>query len=151
TTSFNEFFNVFVDAPAFLDLSDGYAPDATNTLNAYRELLLYDFRLIDDGNGVLIDALVESQGIDEFGQPIVDEFGEPIVDEFGEPITVMIPVYVSRSLRPGDASGSSRFFRQFAQDGTHEGWLAPAELKLISEWVDIGAQYYNNPFDIVRN
>ena len=151
TTSFNDFFNVFVDAPAFLDLSDGYAPDATNTLNAYRELLLYDFQLIDDGNGVLVDALVESQGIDEFGRPIVDEFGEPIVDEFGEPITVMIPVYVSRSLRPGDASGSNRFYRKFKQDGSHEGWLTPAELKLISEWVDIGAQYYNNPFDIVQN
>ncbi len=28
--------------------------------------------------------------------------------------------------------------------GTH---VSPAELRLISEWVDIGAQYFNNPFD----
>ena len=30
--------------------------------------------------------------------------------------------------------------------GTHAGWLSPAELKLVSEWTDIGAQYFNDPF-----
>jgi hypothetical protein len=150
-TSFNDFFNVFVDAPAFLDLSDGDSPDNANLLNAYYELLNFDFQQIDNGQGVLVDALIESVGFDEFGQPIVDEFGEPIVDEFGEPITVMIPVYVSRSLRPGDANGSRRFVRQFEPEGSHEGWLTPHELRLIYEWVDNGAQYYNSPFEIVRN
>jgi len=29
----------------------------------------------------------------------------------------------------------------------HTGILSAAELRLISEWLDIGAQYYNNPFD----
>jgi hypothetical protein len=29
----------------------------------------------------------------------------------------------------------------------HAGFMSPAELRLLSEWVDIGAQYYNNPFD----
>ena len=29
----------------------------------------------------------------------------------------------------------------------HRGLLSPGELHLISEWLDIGAQYYNNPFD----
>jgi hypothetical protein len=142
---------VFVDAPAFLDLSDGDSPDNANLLNAYYELLNFDFQQIDNGQGVLVDALIESVGFDEFGQPIVDEFGEPIVDEFGEPITVMIPVYVSRSLRPGDANGSRRFVRQFEPEGSHEGWLTPHELRLIYEWVDNGAQYYNSPFEIVRN
>jgi hypothetical protein len=28
----------------------------------------------------------------------------------------------------------------------HTGLLTPAELRLISEWIDIGAQYYNDPF-----
>jgi hypothetical protein len=28
----------------------------------------------------------------------------------------------------------------------HTGFLTTAELRLISEWLDIGAQYYNNPF-----
>jgi hypothetical protein len=29
----------------------------------------------------------------------------------------------------------------------HAGFMTAAELRLLSEWVDIGAQYYNNPFD----
>jgi len=29
----------------------------------------------------------------------------------------------------------------------HTGMLTGAELRLITEWLDIGAQYYNNPFD----
>ena len=29
----------------------------------------------------------------------------------------------------------------------HSGMLTPAELKLISEWLDLGAQNFNNPFD----
>jgi hypothetical protein len=28
----------------------------------------------------------------------------------------------------------------------HTGYLTPAELRLISEWLDIGAQYFNDPF-----
>ena len=28
----------------------------------------------------------------------------------------------------------------------HEGWLTAAELKLVSEWLDLGAQYFNDPF-----
>jgi hypothetical protein len=34
----------------------------------------------------------------------------------------------------------------FGPGGSHEGRLAPAELKLVSEWVDVGAQYFNDPF-----
>jgi hypothetical protein len=30
---------------------------------------------------------------------------------------------------------------------THAGWMSPSELRLLSEWLDIGAQYFNNPFD----
>ncbi|MCB1697423.1 MAG: PD40 domain-containing protein [Pseudomonadales bacterium] len=29
----------------------------------------------------------------------------------------------------------------------HTGLLSAAELRLLAEWLDIGAQYYNNPFD----
>ena len=29
--------------------------------------------------------------------------------------------------------------------------LSEAELRLLSEWLDIGAQYYNNPFDVPVN
>jgi len=30
----------------------------------------------------------------------------------------------------------------------HSGMLSAAELKLIGEWLDIGAQNFNDPFDL---
>ena len=56
---------------------------------------------------------------------------------------------VSGSMASGSAAGS-RFFAVLSGTtvGTvnHSGFMTPAELRLLSEWVDIGAQYYNNPF-----
>ena len=48
------------------------------------------------------------------------------------------------------AAFSNRFFSRFSDpaDTDHFGTLAAAELKLIAEWLDIGGQYYNNPFDV---
>jgi hypothetical protein len=59
---------------------------------------------------------------------------------------------VAPPMTAGSASGSAvKFFGIF--DGTykdpvldHTGYLTTAELRLISEWLDIGAQYYNDPF-----
>ena len=34
---------------------------------------------------------------------------------------------------------------------SHAGFLTAAELRLISEWLDIGAQYYNDPFQAPLN
>jgi hypothetical protein len=54
-------------------------------------------------------------------------------------------------LNAGSANGglSAQFLDRFAtgSGSTHAGYLSPAELRLLSEWLDIGAQYYNNPFD----
>jgi len=33
----------------------------------------------------------------------------------------------------------------FTED--HRGMLTDAELRLIAEWLDLGGQYFNNPFD----
>jgi hypothetical protein len=80
----------------------------------------------------------------------------------GDPIIEQQPVIASRPLIPGNAR-ASRFFACFAGSNTcatgdpataggtvdhsADGFLTPSELRLISEWVDIGAQYFNNPFD----
>jgi hypothetical protein len=54
-------------------------------------------------------------------------------------------------LNVGSANGglSSQFMSRFAtgSTSTHAGWMTPDELRLVSEWLDIGAQYFNNPFD----
>ncbi len=46
----------------------------------------------------------------------------------------------------GSAAASVNFFSVFAPGGTHYARLTAAELKLVSEWLDIGAQYFNDPF-----
>jgi hypothetical protein len=46
----------------------------------------------------------------------------------------------------GSAAASVNFFSVFAPGGTHYARLTAAELKLISEWLDLGAQYFNDPF-----
>ncbi|HUO19895.1 MAG TPA: hypothetical protein VMU44_09005 [Steroidobacteraceae bacterium] len=56
-------------------------------------------------------------------------------------------------MNAGSANGgaSGAFFSCFATGSgcnspSHVGWLNIAELRLLSEWLDIGAQYHNNPF-----
>jgi Hydrazine synthase alpha subunit middle domain len=58
---------------------------------------------------------------------------------------------IPASMSAAGANASNRFFSEFDAGGTHFGFLSPAELKLIAEWLDIGAQYYNNPFDVPDN
>jgi hypothetical protein len=113
-----------------LDLSDGDSQQVPQHKNAYEELLRGDNEQELVG-GVLQDRLVDG-GLDDQGNPL------------------LVPVPVAASLAASNARGSLRFFNRFADgSGTfdHRNTLTPAELRLISEWVDIGAQYFNNPFD----
>jgi hypothetical protein len=68
-------------------------------------------------------------------------------DANGNPTVVPVGPY----LNAGSANGglSAAFLNRFAagSGSTHAGYLSPAELRLLSEWLDIGAQFFNNPFD----
>jgi hypothetical protein len=70
----------------------------------------------------------------------------PVTDAAGNVVNV------GPYLNAGSANGalSSAFLGRFApgSGSTHVGYLTPAELRLISEWLDIGAQFFNNPFDL---
>ena len=63
-------------------------------------------------------------------------------DELGNP-TFITPT-ISAPMNALNARGS-RFFNVM-NNTTHRDMLSPAELRLLSEWLDIGAQYYNDPF-----
>ena len=130
---------------AQLDLTNQPSLDNPDQLTGYRELLFNDaeVELVD---GVLLDRLVEA--LDGNGNPIFerDEDGELILDPEGNPIPVMVTVSVAPSARASSALASERFFSMF-ETGSHANWLNNAELKLMAEWLDLGAQYYNNPFD----
>jgi hypothetical protein len=55
-------------------------------------------------------------------------------------------VTVEPSMTVEGATDSVAFFSRFDAGGTHAAWLTAAELRLIAEWLDIGGQYYNDPF-----
>ncbi len=126
-----------VEVPAGqLDLTDSASSVDTTVTTSYEELLFaHNEQTLN--MGVLTDLLVPAPGPPGPG---------------GTPTTVMVPVSLAPPLTAGSASGSvPKFLRMF--DGTyhdpvvdHTGYLTTAELRLISEWLDIGAQYYNDPF-----
>jgi hypothetical protein len=121
-----------------LDLTDtAFSANDATILNSYA-LLLFAHNEQTTIMGVLQDLLVPAPGPPD-----------PVT---GLPTTIMVPVSLAPPMAAGNANGSVvKFFRMF--DGTfadpvldHTGFLTTAELRLIAEWLDIGAQYYNDPF-----
>ncbi|MEX0734447.1 MAG: hypothetical protein WD944_10650 [Steroidobacteraceae bacterium] len=110
-----------------LDLSDGASPDEADHLNSYRELLFTD-NAQEVNMGALQDILVPGPPDPVTGQP------------------TLVPVPVSPSMSAVGARASVPFFSRFDAGGSHQDWLTPADLRLIAEWLDIGGQYYNDPF-----
>ena len=112
---------------AQLDLSGGPSPDEADHLVSYREVLFTD-NAQEVNMGALQDILVP-------GPP------DPVT---GLPTQVAVPV--NPSMSAAGARASTAFFSRFDAGGSHAGWLTPGELRLIAEWLDIGGQYYNDPF-----
>jgi hypothetical protein len=115
-------------------------------VTSYRELLANDQALVLDPTGVLITELV--QATDNSGNLLfqLDGNGDLQLDSNNNPIPMLVTVNVARSMSTNGARSSVKFFNQFAPTGSHANWLSAAELRLLVEWLDIGGQYYNNPF-----
>src|ERR1700722_7551994 len=119
-----------------LDLTSSSSSVDTTVVTSY-EQLLFAHNAQTLNMGVLQDLLVPAPGPPD-----------PVT---GQPTTIMVPVSLAPPMSAGSAAGSTTFFRMF--DGSfhdpvldHTGYLSPAELRLIAEWLDIGAQFYNDPF-----
>ena len=112
-------------------MQDGQALDPAERFLSYQELLAGDNEQ-DVIDGTLQDILVP------------DGF-----DADGNQLFRTIPVNPSMSV--AGANASTTFFSRFDAGGSHEGYLTDAEMKLLAEWLDVGAQYYNNPFDAPIN
>jgi hypothetical protein len=112
---------------ASLELTDEVSDEDALQLRAYRELLFTRSELELDAMGAVQVRLVP-------GPP--DANGNP----------TQVPVPLAPSMQALNARGSTAFFNRFRPGGTHAGYLTTAELRLLSEWLDIGAQYYNDPF-----
>jgi len=119
-----------------LDLTGGASSVDPTVVTSYEEVLFaHNEQTLN--MGVLQDLLVPAPGPPD-----------PVT---GLPTTIMVPVSLAPPMAAGSAAGSTTFLRMF--DGSfhdpvldHTGYLSPAELRLITEWLDIGAQYYNDPF-----
>ena len=116
-----------------LDLTDGISDIEPDHFNSYRELLSTDEALTLDANGNLV-TLTQVVGTDP-------DTGDPILE----------PVLVAPSMSTAGANASTQFFTGFDAGQSHDGYLSDAEKRLIAEWLDVGAQYYNNPFDAPIN
>jgi len=112
-----------------LDLTDGLSGDEADHFKSYRELLFTDFEQELGASG-LQDVLVDG--------PV-----DPLTN-----LPTQVPVTVSPSMSATGALASTAFVSLFNPGGSHAGRLDPAELRLVFEWLDIGAQYYNDPFAV---
>ncbi|HMH27907.1 MAG TPA: hypothetical protein VK580_04945 [Steroidobacteraceae bacterium] len=119
-----------------LDLTGSASNIDTTVVTSY-EQVLFAHNAQTLNMGVLQDLLVPAPGPPD-----------PVT---GLPTTIMVPVSLAPPMVAGSAAASTTFFRMF--DGSfmdpvldHTGFLSPAELRLIAEWLDIGAQFYNDPF-----
>jgi hypothetical protein len=113
-------------------LSADPSTDEPDHFVSYRELLFADNEQ-EVNMGALQDRLVPG--------PIDPVTGQP----------TQVPVGVGPPMSAAGANSSARFFSKFDIGGSHAGYLTAAELRLISEWLDIGAQYFNDPFSAPVN
>jgi hypothetical protein len=99
-----------------------------NHFVSYRELLA------GDTLEAIIDGTVQQE---RRFQGNFDVDGNPIEE----------PVFIGTRLSLAGAAASEGFFARFTQPGSHQGWMSDAELRLIAEWLDLGGQYFNDPFN----
>jgi hypothetical protein len=114
-----------------LDLTAVASDEEPLQLRSYRELFF------SDNEQELVGGALQDRQVP--GPP--DQNGNPTTR------TVAVGPYLTAGNARAGLSGA--FLARFAtgSGSTHAGWLSPAELRLLSEWLDIGAQYFNNPFD----
>jgi len=130
---------------AQLDLTAGTSDEELQHIESYRELFFNDVYQ-DVVNNVLTDILITVTSEDEDGNTITEIIPDPANPQ---------PV---ASMRVNGARAS--FFMEKMTETeldsattlstptvNHANMLTPAELRLIAEYLDIGGQYFNNPFD----
>jgi Hydrazine synthase alpha subunit middle domain/WD40-like Beta Propeller Repeat len=150
-----------------LELTNQPSIAEPDQMASYRELLVNDqvqtpvCELVDDATNaiplcvVTLDAnnMPTCVGVTDcpFEQDVTT--GALILDAQNNPIPRTVQTAILASMSANGARASFRFFNKFTNgSGTvnHAGFLNDSELKMISEWLDIRAAYFNNPFDSVQ-
>ncbi|VAW69830.1 FIG00785302: hypothetical protein [hydrothermal vent metagenome] len=137
---------------AQLDLTATDPSDEENQhIESYRELFFNDNFQELNGN-TLVDTLITRPAVDENGNPVLDQNGVQLTEQVPDPSLRLSPSMSANGARVSyfmekmtgvelDAG------RTISGTTNHVGMLTRAELRLISEYLDIGGQYFNNPFD----
>jgi hypothetical protein len=119
-----------------IDLTGGASSVVTSVVTSYEQLLFsHDEQSLN--MGILLNT--------------VPEPGPPDLVT-GLPTTIQVAVLLAAPMTAGSANGSEATFLRLFDTTYHDpvldhtGYLTPAELRLISEWLDVGAQFYNDPF-----
>lgn len=137
-----------------LDLTGGDSDEEPNHVESYRDLLFNDNNQILAG-GVLVDETTPVL------VPVLDANGNQVIIN-GVPQFVTVFEAVENPNGPAMVSNGARasYFmekmnnteldagRALSGTSSHVGFLTAEELRLIAEWLDLGGQYYNNPFDL---
>jgi hypothetical protein len=142
---------------AQLDLSAGFSDQQMARFKSYRELFFTDAGEQLDATGSLENIQIEV--------PILDANGAPALDINGIPLTEFIDDPNAGTLASMSANGArvSYFMEKMTETELnagrsllspgalnyldHSAFMTADELRLISEWLDIAAQYFNDPFD----
>jgi hypothetical protein len=120
---------------AGLDLSGTLA--GTGRLKSYEELMVGD-PVIDPDTGLPQLRVLQNGAIEIVRGPALVRSGD---SRHGSRASALVAKLFEQPLRSG---------RDFSEPPSvdHRGMLSAAELRLVAEWVDLGGQYYNDPFDV---
>ena len=146
--------------------------ERTGAIRPETEIVVIDGEIQYQMIQLVIDTVAQFEALDADGKPqpapadntdpaltlVRDENDNLVpymVQELEDVDGVLMPIPVRQAtgnraaslMSPNGALASDRFYSLFEEGGSHLGRLNGAELKLIAEWLDIGGQYYNNPFE----
>ncbi len=134
---------------AQLDLTDGPSDLEPANYKAYQELVSADAGEELDGTGTLGDIMIEVTTFDQDGNPVITLEPDPAasvnpsVSANGARASYFMEKMTETELDAGKIltqTNNPNFV-------DHSGFMTQHELRLISEWIDLGAQYFNDPFD----
>ena len=147
----NQTSNLALNPVGQLDLVSPAKASPTDQLNSFNELLR-DTPEFETG-GTIRQVQLVINGVPQFN---LNPDGTP---------NLASPIMVNATYPPTMSTAGARasYFmekltgteldagRTISGTTDHSTMMEPSELKLISEWLDIGAQYFNNPFDAPTN
>lgn len=132
-----------LDVTPAMTLPAFYPANATTSngrVFSYFNLLFPHERLELNGNQLQVVMVPSPDGaLNPDGTPVlVPDTVAPVMSVNGARASYFMEKMTNTELNAG---------RPLTGTTDHSGWLTEAELRLIAEWLDLGAQYYNNPFD----